>query len=45
MPERQAELQGEIESLQRRIAVLGVLARTAGEAQKALRAPLRYFTG
>ena len=45
MPERQAELQGQIESLQGRIAALGVLARTAGEAQKTLRAPLRYFTG
>ncbi len=45
MPERQAELQGEIEALQGRVAALGVLARTAGEAQKTLRAPLRYFTG
>lgn len=45
MPERQAELQYEIASLQQRVAALGVLARSAVAAQKALRAPLRYFTG
>lgn len=45
MPERQAELQHEIASLQQRIAALQVLARSAAEAQKTLRAPLRYFTG
>jgi Flp pilus assembly protein TadB len=44
MPERQAELQGEIQSLQRRVAALAVLARSTSEAQKVLRAPLRYFT-
>jgi Flp pilus assembly protein TadB len=45
MPDRQAELQGEIASLQRRVAALAVLARHAAEAQKVLRAPLRYFMG
>ena len=45
MPERQAELQGEIESLQQRVAALGVLARSAKEAQQTLRSPLRYFGG
>jgi hypothetical protein len=44
-PERQAELQGEITDLQARIKALTVLARSAGEAQKVLRRPLRYFTG
>ena len=45
MPERQAELQGEIRSLQHRVAALGVLARSASEALNALRAPIRYFGG
>ncbi len=45
MPQRQAELQYEIRSLQGRIAALQVLARHASEAQQTLRAPLRYFTG
>ena len=46
MPERQAELQGEIESLQRRIAALKVLVRSAQpRRQQTLRSPLRYFGG
>lgn len=45
MPERQAELQRELGSLQNRVAVLGVLARHASESLRALRAPLRYFGG
>jgi hypothetical protein len=45
MPERQAELQGRIEALQGRVEALGVLASSAMEARKTLRAPLRYFTG
>jgi hypothetical protein len=45
MPERQAELQWEIQSLQARIAVLKALADSANEAVYTLRAPLRYFTG
>lgn len=45
MPERQAELQGELESLQQRLAALAVLARHASEAIAALRAPIRYFGG
>ncbi|HSJ74350.1 MAG TPA: hypothetical protein VK904_08530 [Miltoncostaeaceae bacterium] len=45
MPERQAELQAELQSLQQRVAALGVLARSAAEARRVLRAPLRYFTG
>lgn len=45
MPERQAELQGEIASLQTRAAALGVLASHASESLRALRAPLRYFGG
>ena len=45
MPERQAELQYEIASLQARIAVLTLLAQSAYEAQQVLRTPLRYFTG
>jgi type II secretory pathway pseudopilin PulG len=45
VPERQAELQGEIRSLQDRIAALQVLANSASEAVNTLRAPLRYFGG
>jgi hypothetical protein len=45
MPERQAELQYEIQSLKARIAALAVLAQSANEAQQVLRSPLRYFTG
>jgi hypothetical protein len=45
MPERQAELQYEIQSLQARIAVLTLLAQSANEAQQVLRTPVRYFTG
>jgi hypothetical protein len=45
MPERQAELQYEIASLQARIEVLRLLADSANEAVNTLRAPLRYFTG
>jgi hypothetical protein len=45
MPERQAELQWEIEMLQRRIAALKVLSESAAEAVAMLRSPLRYFTG
>ena len=45
MPERQAELQAEIASLQGRIAALQVLVRSANEAQQTLRSPLRYFGG
>jgi Flp pilus assembly protein TadB len=45
MPERQAELQGEIASLQQRVAALAVLAQSASEAQETLRFPLRYFGG
>jgi uncharacterized membrane-anchored protein YhcB (DUF1043 family) len=45
MPERQAELQWEIASLQRRVEVLKVLADSASEAVAVLRSPLRYFTG
>jgi hypothetical protein len=43
MPRRQAELQGSLASLQRRAAVLGVLASHAAQAAQALRAPLRYI--
>lgn len=45
MPERQAELQREIGSLQNRVAALGVLGRHASESLRTLRAPLRYFGG
>jgi len=45
MPERQAELQREITSLSQRASALGVLARHAGEAAQALRAPQRFLKG
>jgi uncharacterized protein YlxW (UPF0749 family) len=45
MPERQAELQREMGSLQNRVAALGVLASHASASLRALRAPLRYFGG
>jgi cell division protein FtsB len=45
MPRRQAELQGELQDLQGRVAALAVLARHAAEAQRLLRSPVRFFTG
>jgi hypothetical protein len=45
MPERQGELQYEVQSLQARVTALTVLANSANEAQRTLRRPLRYFTG
>lgn len=42
MPERQAELEGAVVSLQRRVAALTVLALHASEAAQVLRSPLRY---
>ena len=45
MPERQAELQGAIRSLQARVDALTVLAQTAANASAVLRSPLRYLTG
>jgi HAMP domain-containing protein len=43
LPGRQAEVQAAIASLQRRVAVLGVLSSSAGQAADVLRAPLRYL--
>jgi chromosome segregation ATPase len=43
LPRRQEELQGEMAALQADIEQLKVLARYAGEAQEALRSPLRYL--
>ena len=45
LPERQAELQGSIRSLQARVDALTVLAQTAANASAVLRSPLRYLTG
>ncbi len=45
MPERQAELQLAVVSLQGRVAALGVLAHAASNASAVLRSPLRYLTG
>jgi hypothetical protein len=45
MPERQAELQDAVASLQGRVAALTVLAQTASNASAVLRSPLRYLTG
>ena len=45
LPERQAELQGAIRSLQARVDALTVLAQTAANASAVLRSPLRYLTG
>jgi hypothetical protein len=45
MPERQAELQTAVVSLQARVAALGVLAHTAATASAVLRWPLRYLSG
>lgn len=42
LPDRQAEVQEAIASLQRRAAVLGVLGASASEAMQTLRAPLRF---
>jgi CHAD domain-containing protein len=43
LPERQGELRDAVVSLQRRVAVLTVLARGASDASAVLRAPLRYL--
>lgn len=43
LPRRQEELQGEIAGLQAEIEQLRILAKYAGEAQEALRSPLRYL--
>ncbi len=45
MPDRQAELQVAISSLQGRVAALSLLAETAANASAVLRAPLRYLSG
>jgi HAMP domain-containing protein len=42
LPDRQAEVQEAVASLQRRAAALSVLAASAGEAVQVLRAPLRF---
>jgi HAMP domain-containing protein len=43
LPDRQAEVQASIISLQRRVAALAVLSSSAGQAAAVLRAPLRYL--
>ncbi len=42
LPDRQAELQAALESLQRRAAVLSTLTSAAGQAAEILRSPLRF---
>ena len=43
LPERQAEIGVSIAALQRRVAVLTILAGSASEALAVLRSPLRYL--
>jgi hypothetical protein len=43
LPDRQQELQASIRSLQGRVAALGVLAASAGQAAEVLRGPLRLI--
>lgn len=42
MPERQAEVQAALDSLQRRAAVLSTLTSAASQAAEVLRSPLRF---
>lgn len=43
LPDRQAELQGSLATLQQRVRVLGLLASHASAAAAVLRSPLRYL--